>query len=97
MFTQTGAMKLAFGLLRCRLSYAMIVQTECNEACFKLLRCRLSYAMIGQTECNEVCFKLLRCRLSYAKINIIFNISNRFGTKIDTKLLLCSKFAAAFA
>ena len=28
---------------------------------------------------------------------ILFNISNRFGTKIDTKLLLCSKFAAVFA
>ena len=66
MFTQTGAMKLAFGLLRCRLSYAKIVQARAMKACFRIAE----------------------CRLSYAKINIIFNISNRFGTKIDTKLLL---------
>lgn len=75
----------------------MFTQTGAMKVCFRIAECRLSYAMIVQTECNEVCFKLLRCRLSYAKINIIFNISNRFGTKIDTKLLLCSKFAAAFA
>ena len=44
--------------------------------------------MFTQTGAMKLAFGLLRCRLSYAKINIIFNISNRFGTKIDTKLLL---------
>ena len=44
--------------------------------------------MFTQTGAMKACFRIAECRLSYAKIGIIFNISNRFGTKIDTKLLL---------
>ena len=35
-------------MLRCSLSFAKIVQTECNRACSKLLRCSLSSAKITE-------------------------------------------------